>query len=73
MLRVLLRTPYTSTHDDGEIKPTATTAAKGVAKDALYLNAWWQGNLAVAVAVATNLDMAYLYSKNTINCLLVWP
>ena len=27
---------------------SATAVAKGVAKDILYLNAWWPGNLAVA-------------------------
>ena len=37
---------------------TATAVAKGVAKDFLYLNAWWRGNLAVAVAVATYSDTA---------------
>ena len=36
----------------------ATAAAKGVAKDVLYLNTYWRGNLAVAVAVTTNSDTA---------------
>ncbi len=31
---------------------TAMTLAKGVATDALYLNAWWRGSPAVAIAVA---------------------
>ena len=30
----------------------ATAVAKGVTKDAPYLNAWWRGNLAVAVLAA---------------------
>ena len=34
----------------------ATAVAKGVAKDVLYFNAWWSGNLAVAWAVAANLS-----------------
>ena len=36
----------------------AMAVTKGVAKDALYLNAWWCRNLAVAVAVAANSDTA---------------
>ena len=44
---------------------TATAVAKGVAKDVLYLNAWWRGNLAVdvavAVAVVVNSDTAFWY------------
>ena len=32
----------------------AAAVAKGVTKDNLYLNAWWLGNLEVAVAVAAN-------------------
>ena len=34
----------------------ATAVAKCVAKDVLYLNAWWRVNLAVAIAVAANSD-----------------
>ncbi len=33
------------------VRATATTVAKGVAKDTLYFNSWWHGNLAIAVAV----------------------
>ena len=36
----------------------ATAVAKGVAENVLYLNAWWRGNLAVALAVEVNSDTA---------------
>ncbi len=35
---------------------TAMVVGEGVAKDVLYLNAWWHGD--VAAAVAANLLMA---------------
>ena len=34
---------------------TATAVAKGVAKDVLYLNAWWR----IAIVIAANSDMAW--------------
>ncbi len=36
-----------------ELVATATTVAESVAKDVLYFSAWWHGDPAVAVAVAT--------------------
>ncbi len=36
----------------------ATTVAKGIAKDILYFNAYWRGNLAAAEAVDANSDTA---------------
>ena len=36
----------------------ATAVDKGVAKDVIYLNVWWRGNLAIAVAIAGNSDTA---------------
>ena len=44
--------------------------AKGVAKDVLYLNAWWRGNLAVAWAVAADSDMALSLEKQ--GFYLIW-
>ena len=38
---------------------TAMAVAKGAAKDLLYLNAWYCGNLAIAVTVAANSDTAF--------------
>ena len=38
---------------------TAKAVAKCVAKDVPYFIAWWRGNLAVAVAVAANLETAF--------------
>jgi hypothetical protein len=41
-----------------ELVSMATAVAKGVAKDILYLNTWLRRNLALALAVAANLDTA---------------
>ncbi len=38
----------------------ATTAAKGISKDALYFNERRRGNLAAAKAVASNSDKAQI-------------
>ena len=35
---------------------SATTVAKGVANDVMYLNAWWRSDPTVAKAVAANYD-----------------
>ena len=40
-----------------KLATTATTVTKGVAKDMLYLNTWWCGNLAVAVAAYSDTDL----------------
>ena len=47
---------------------TATTVAKGVAKDIPYFKAWRHSNSAVAIDVATNLDGAlYTFISLTVS------
>ncbi len=57
--------PYTEVASELAATATATAVAKGAAKDALYVNAWWRGDPAAAIAVAANLDTAWasFYSR----------